>query len=56
MEWYEYHGYCTARVPDQDKCRNFKEHEAGHGICKYVLLGGGCDWKPDEEEKNNAAV
>jgi hypothetical protein len=47
MESYNYKGYCTARLPDYKKCRNFEEHEVGHGICKYLLFGGVCDWKPD---------
>ena len=47
MKFYEYHGYCTARVEEQRKCRNFAECKAGQGICKYSLLGGSCDWEPD---------
>jgi hypothetical protein len=47
MESYNYKGYCSARLPDYCKCRNFEEHEVGHGICKHLLLGGACDWKPD---------
>jgi hypothetical protein len=46
-ESYEYHGFCTARLPDYRKCKNFEEHEVGQGICKHLLLGGACDWKPD---------
>jgi hypothetical protein len=44
MKFYEYHGYCTAQVEEQRKCRNFVECKAGQGICKYSLLGGACDW------------
>jgi len=47
MKSYECEGYCTARLPDYCKCRNFAEHEVGHGICKFLLFGGACDWKPD---------
>ena len=43
-ESYEYHGFCTARLPDYRKCKNFEEHEVGQGICKYLLFGGACDW------------
>lgn len=47
MKSYECEGYCTARLPDYKKCRNFKECEGRQGICKFLLFGGACDWKPD---------
>jgi hypothetical protein len=47
MKSYECEGYCTARLPDYCKCRNFAEHEVGHGICKFLLFGGACGWNPD---------
>jgi hypothetical protein len=52
MKFYEYHGYCTAQVEEQRKCRNFAECKAGQGICKYSLLGGSCDWEPEWRVKN----
>ena len=45
MKSYECEGYCTARLPDYKKCRNFEEHEAGHGICKFLLFGGACNYE-----------
>jgi len=46
-ENYQYHGYCTARVDDQKKCVNFELVDKTNGLCKFVALGGACDFSKE---------